>query len=282
MPLIRLSSKLSLRIPNYQEDEDSKVAGKSPVNQGGTQTRSILGAITNAAGDQHTSKKSPSPKTGITIKIPPKTSKAERRYSDCRCKQHAPLVTPESDQCKLEPLYITLGKLVICSPLFAPLGRISTPSSPSSTHGSVALPDFSDTASSGGDSASDMLPLTNETPRTFEIVKKLAPGGEFSVCYAAVELCPKGSRLGRYQCLKVTKKIGMRERLFQLLWAESRAFLRIVAQRRQRADHLHGMPFVMEADAFLEDDHSFYYVMVSGFFDKYFFIKFFVIGILEV
>ena len=266
MPLIRLSSKLSLRIPDYQEDDDSQVAEQSPVNQGGPQTRSMLGAITNAAGDQHTSKKSPSPKTGITIKIPPKTSKAERRYLNCRCKQHAPLVTPERDQYKLEPLYITLGRLVICSPLFAPLGRISKPSSLSSTYGSVALPDVSDTASSVGDSASDVLPLTNETPHNFEIVKKLASGGEFSVCYAAVELCPKGKRLGRYQCLKVTKKIEMKERPFQLLWAESRAFLRIVAQRGKRADHLHGMPFVMEADAFLEDGDSFYFVMVSAFF----------------
>ena len=224
----------------------------------------MFGAITNAAGDQHTSKKSP--KTGITIKIPPKTSKTEHRYSNCRCKQHAPLVTPERDPCKLEPLYITLGKLVICSPLFAPLRRISKPSSPSLTHGSVALPEVSDTTSSGGDSAFDVLPLTNETPHALEIVKKLAPGGDFSVCYAAVELCPKGNRLGRYQCLKVVKKIEMKERPFQLLWAESRAFLRIVAQRGKRADHLHGMPFVMEADAFLEDDDSFYFVMVSGFF----------------
>ena len=270
MPLIRLSSKLSLRIPNYQE-EDSQVAEQSPVNQGGPQTRSMLGAITNAAVDQHKSKKSPSPKTGITIKIPPKTSRAERRYSNCRCKQHAPLMTPERDQCKLEPLYITLGKLVICSPLFAPLRRISKPSSPSSTHDPVALPNVSHTASSGGDSAFDVLPLTNETPRTFELVKKLAPGGDFSVCYAAVELCPKGNRLGRYQCLKVIKKIEMKERPFQLLWAESRAFLRIVAQRGKRADHLHGMPFVMEADAFLEDDDSFYFVMVGGFFNKFFY-----------
>ena len=115
-------------------------------------------------------------------------------------------------------------------------------------------------------------------------MKKLAPGGDFSVCYAAVELCPKGNRLGRYQCLKVIKKIEMKERPFQLLWAESRAFLRIVAQRGKRADHLHGMPFVMEADAFLEDDDSFYFVMVSGFLTNLFFLNsiFFVIGILEV
>ncbi|EDR10496.1 uncharacterized protein LACBIDRAFT_293540 [Laccaria bicolor S238N-H82] len=256
MPLIRLSSKLSLRVPNYQ-DEDYQVAERSPVSP---QTRSVLGSITNAASDQHT-KKLPSPKTGITIKIPPKTSKTERRFSNCRCKQHAPLVTLDKEQYRLEPLYITLGKLVICSPLFSPLRIISKPSSPSSTHGLVAFPDVSDTASSGGDSASDVPPLTNETPRTFEIVKELAPGGEYSVCYAAVELCPKGNRLGRYQCLKVTKKSNMKERPLQLLWAECRAFLRIVAQRRKRADHLHGMPFVMEADAFLEDDDSFYFVM---------------------
>jgi hypothetical protein len=266
MPLIRLSSKLSLRIPNYQEDKDSQVAEQSPVKQGGPQTRSMLGAIINTTGHQHTSKKSPSPKTGITIKIPPKALKGERRYSNCRCKRHTPLETPERDQRNLEPLYITLGKLVICSPLFAPLRGISKPSSPSSTHGSVALLDVPDTASSGGDSSSDVLPLMNETPRTFEIVKKLAPGGDFSVCYAAVELGPKGIRRGRYQCLKVTKKIKMKERPLQLLWAESRAFLRIVAQRGKRADHLHGMPFVMEADAFLEDNDSFYFVMVGGFF----------------